>query len=153
QGVPTLLLDDDNRLSHGSRAICFAKRTLEIWDRLGCGERMVQKGVSWSVGKAFFQDELVYTFNLLPEPGHHPPAFINLQQYYVEGFLYEHAIAQKNLELRWKNKVVGVEPVADGVEIVVETPDGRYVLECAYLIACDGSRSPVRKALGLETKG
>ena len=50
-----LLLDDDNKLSTGSRAICFAKRTLEIFDRLGCGERMVDKGVSWNVGKVFFQ--------------------------------------------------------------------------------------------------
>ena len=37
QGVPVVLLDDDDRLSNGSRAICFAKRTLEIFDRLGCG--------------------------------------------------------------------------------------------------------------------
>jgi 3-(3-hydroxy-phenyl)propionate hydroxylase len=48
--VPVVLLDNDNTLSTGSRAICFAKRTLEIFDRLGCGERMVAKGVSWSVG-------------------------------------------------------------------------------------------------------
>src|SRR6516164_4583746 len=60
QGINVLLLDDDNRLSNGSRAICFAKRTLEIWDRLGCGDRMVDKGVSWNVGKVFFKSEQVY---------------------------------------------------------------------------------------------
>ena len=69
QSIPVVLLDDDDRLSSGSRAICFAKRTLEIFDRLGCGDRMVEKGVSWNVGKVFFHDELVYTFNLLPESG------------------------------------------------------------------------------------
>ncbi|HEU5306257.1 MAG TPA: alcohol dehydrogenase catalytic domain-containing protein, partial [Acidimicrobiia bacterium] len=37
-GTPVLLVDDDDRLAFGSRAICFAKRSLEIWDRLGCGE-------------------------------------------------------------------------------------------------------------------
>ncbi|MGE5103268.1 MAG: FAD-dependent oxidoreductase, partial [Betaproteobacteria bacterium] len=37
-GTPVLLLDDDDKLSSGSRAICFAKRSLEVWDRLGCGE-------------------------------------------------------------------------------------------------------------------
>ena len=46
RGIPVVLLDDDHRLSTGSRAICFAKRTLEIFDRLGCGDRMVAKGVS-----------------------------------------------------------------------------------------------------------
>ena len=32
QGISVLLLDNDDRLSSGSRAICFAKRTLEIFD-------------------------------------------------------------------------------------------------------------------------
>ncbi|MEP7296517.1 MAG: FAD-dependent monooxygenase, partial [Burkholderiales bacterium] len=58
--VPVVLLDNDNTLSTGSRAICFAKRTLEIFDRLGCGDEMVAKGVSWNVGKVFFRDAEVY---------------------------------------------------------------------------------------------
>src|SRR4051794_15199825 len=49
RGVPVVVLDNDCTLSTGSRAICFAKRTLEIFDRLGCGDRMADKGVSWNV--------------------------------------------------------------------------------------------------------
>jgi 3-(3-hydroxy-phenyl)propionate hydroxylase len=81
QGLQVVLLDDDDCLSGGSRALCYAKRTLEVLDRLGCGDRVVDKGVSWNVGKVFFKDEPVYQFNLLPEEGHHRPAFVNLQQY------------------------------------------------------------------------
>jgi len=109
--------------------------------------------VSWNVGKVYFQDELVYTFNLLAEAGHRRPAFINLQQYYCEGFLYEHAAALRNVELRWKNKVVAVEQTVDGVELVVETPEGRYGMQAQYVVACDGSRSSIRRELGLESKG
>jgi 3-(3-hydroxy-phenyl)propionate hydroxylase len=152
-GTPVLLLDDDDKLSSGSRAICFAKRSLEVWDRLGCGEAITRKGVSWKVGKVFFRDKLVYTFDLLPEAGHCRPAFVNLQQYYIEGLLYDHALAQQQLEMRWKHKVVAVEPSPDGVFVGVETPDGPYRLHCDYVIACDGSRSPVRAMLGLETRG
>ncbi|HJS86230.1 MAG TPA: FAD-dependent oxidoreductase, partial [Acetobacteraceae bacterium] len=133
QGVPVLLLDDDDRLSTGSRAICFAKRTLEIWDRLGCGQRMVAKGVTWNRGKVFFRDEPVYSFNLLPEAGHQRPAFINLQQYYVEGFLLERARTLPNLEIRWKNQVTGVQQAADGVTLTVSTPEGEYRLRCDWL--------------------
>ena len=100
QGVPVVLVDDDCSLSTGSRAICFSKRSLDIFDRLGCGQRMVDKGISWNVGKVFLKDELVYTFNLQPEAGHNRPAFINLQQYYVEGFLLERAQEMPNLEIR-----------------------------------------------------
>jgi len=153
QGVPVVVLDDDCRLANGSRAICFAKRTLEIWDRLGLGQRMVDKGVSWNVGRVFFRDQEVWKFDLLPEAGHRRPAFINLQQYYAEGFLCEQAQAEPRIDLRWKNKVVEVVPQADGVQIRVETPDGEYVLVADWLVACDGSRSPVRRMLGLEAHG
>ncbi|MDE2575796.1 MAG: FAD-dependent oxidoreductase [Rhodospirillales bacterium] len=153
QGVAVVLLDDDNTLSVGSRAICFAKRTLEIWDRLGCGERMVETGVSWNLGKIFFQEEQVYSFNLLPESGYRRPAFINLQQYYAEGYLLDRARALGNLDIRWKNKVTGLEQRDDDVQLTIETPDGPYELLCDYLVAADGSRSPVRNLMGLESKG
>ncbi|MEP7056781.1 MAG: FAD-dependent oxidoreductase [Caldimonas sp.] len=154
RGTPVLLLDDDHRLSSGSRAICFAKRTLEIFDRLGCGERIVGKGVSWSVGKVYLKDELLYRFDLLPEIGHCRPAFINLQQYYVEGLLAERAAELPNLEIRWKNRVVGLDAGADaGVGLDIETPDGRYALHAGHVVACDGSRSSLRALMGLESKG
>ena len=153
QGIRGVVLDDDDKLSAGSRAICFAKRTLEIFDRLGVGDAMVAKGVSWNVGKVFSKDDHVYTFNLLAEDGHQRPAFINLQQYYVEGYLCDAVLKRSDIDVRWKSKVVGINNRTDGVDLTVESPDGNYLLKADYVIACDGSRSPVRKALGLEAKG
>lgn len=151
--IPVVLLDNDNTLSSGSRAICFAKRTLEVFDRLGCGDRMIGKGVSWHVGRVFFHDEQVYSFDLLPEPGHERPAFINLQQYYVEGYLVERAAALPLIDLRWNNKVTGIEQNDEGAVLTVETPEGDYRLQAGYVAACDGSRSNLRQLLGLEAKG
>ena len=153
QGQTVVLLDDDDRLSTGSRAICFAKRTLEIWDRLGCGEPMVGKGVSWNVGRVFFHDAQVYAFDLLAETGHRRPAFVNLQQYYAEGFLADAMAGFPQIDVRWKNRVIGVRQDDEGVLIEVETTRGRYKLKAAWLVACDGARSPVRGAMGLESKG
>ncbi|MBK9363382.1 MAG: FAD-dependent oxidoreductase [Rubrivivax sp.] len=153
RGQRVLLLDNDHRLSTGSRAICFAKRTLEIWDRLGVAQRMVDKGVSWSVGRVFFGSQEVYRFDLLPEPGHERPAFINLQQYYAEGFLVERAQQLPSLEIRWKNKVTALAQDGERVTLTVDTPDGVYTLTSDYVAACDGSRSPLRAMLGQESKG
>ena len=153
RGVPVVLLDNDDRLSTGSRAICFAKRTLEIFDRLGCGDRMVDKGVSWNVGRVFFGDEQIYSFDLLAETGHARPAFVNLQQYYVEGYLAERAAALQRVDVRWKNKVIGATPHDGFVELDVETPDGPYRIDVDYVAACDGSRSTLRGLLRLESKG
>ena len=153
QNIPVVVLDDDDKLSAGSRAICFAKRTLEIWDRLGVGEAMVAKGVSWNVGKVFLRDAALYRFDLLGEAGHRRPAFINLQQYYAEGFLFDAVEKTPLIEVRWKSRVAHAKNNADGVTLHVETPDGAYALHADYVVACDGSRSTMRNLLGLESKG
>ena len=153
RGRRVLVLDNDHKLSTGSRAICFAKRTLEIWDRLGAGDPMCAKGVEWNVGRVFLEDKQVYEFNLLPEAGHERPAFINLQQYYAEAYLALRAAELPNIEIRWCNTVTAIEPDADKVRLVVQTPDGPYTLDADYVAACDGGRSAVRALMGLESKG
>jgi 3-(3-hydroxy-phenyl)propionate hydroxylase len=66
RGVEMVLLDDSGTVSVGSRAMCYAKRPLEIWDRLGCAAPMLAKGVSWKVGKVFFKDRLSYQSTCCP---------------------------------------------------------------------------------------
>ncbi|SEN66817.1 FAD-dependent oxidoreductase [Vreelandella aquamarina] len=154
QGVSTVVLDDNNTVSVGSRALCFAKRSLEIVDRLGCVEPMLEKGVTWQHGRVFFQDREVYDFNLLPEDGHRIPAFINLQQYYFEEFLVNRAHDfPKHIDLRWKHNVIGVDAQPESTAIKVSTQDGDYQLTCDYLLVSDGANSRIRDMLGLECKG
>ncbi|MEM8801682.1 MAG: FAD-dependent monooxygenase, partial [Pseudomonadota bacterium] len=157
KGTPVLVLDDHEGVGQGSRAICFAKRTLEIADRLGAGQAMVDKGVVWNVGKVFHGDNKVYEFNLLPEDGHKYPAFINLQQPYFEKFLMEQLRrAQREgapIEIRGRNSVSGVDQKDDHVRVEIETPDGPYAVEADYVVACDGARSPTREMLGLSFDG
>ncbi len=69
-GVLAVVLDDNNVVSVGSRAICWSKRSLEILDRLGVGEQSVTKGVTWKVGRTFHRGQEVFNFDLLPEDGH-----------------------------------------------------------------------------------
>ena len=112
--VPVVVLDENDKVSFGSRAICFAKRPLEILDRLGCGEPIVETGVQWRIGKVFFRDKQVYAFDLLPEAGHKRPAFINLQQYHLEFYLIERLklLQAKGLpiEIRGVSRVKAIEP-------------------------------------------
>jgi 3-(3-hydroxy-phenyl)propionate hydroxylase len=153
RGQPVLLLDDDDTVSVGSRAICYSKRTLEILDRLGCGEPIAAKGVSWKVGKVYQGSELAYQFDLLPEAGHHRPAFVNLQQYHFEACLVERARSLPGLELRWRHKVTAVEQGGETVTLTVTTDDGDYAVTCDWVVVCDGARSPIRQMLGLDFEG
>ncbi|HWW47258.1 MAG TPA: FAD-dependent oxidoreductase [Xanthobacteraceae bacterium] len=153
RGQPVVLLDDADRIGEGSRAICFSKRSLEVWDRLGVGGRMVEKGVVWNVGKIFLGDSMVYRFDLLPEQGHKMPAFINLQQYYAEAFLVDRISELPNIDLRWRNRVVAVEQRNDHAVLTIETPDGPYHLSADFVVACDGARSTLRSLVGADFQG
>lgn len=152
-GVPVVVLDDDNTVSVGSRGVCYAKRTLEVLDRLGVGTPCVDKGVSWNVGRTFFREEEVYNFNLRPQDDHKRPGMINLQQYYLEEYEINRAKELPNLDLRFKNKVVSVNPDGQGATLQVETPDGIYSLETDWLIVADGARSGIRRMMNLEIDG
>jgi 3-(3-hydroxy-phenyl)propionate hydroxylase len=151
--VPVVLIDDSDRIGEGSRAICFAKRTLEIFDRLGLAQAMVEKGVTWQKGRVFRGDAELYEFDLLPEGDHKQPAFINLQQFYVEAALVDAVLAEPLVDLRWSNRLAGLDNREDGAKLTIATPDGDYSLETDWLIACDGARSPTRGLLGLEFRG
>ena len=133
QDIPVVVIDENDKVSWGSRAICFAKRPLEILDRLGCGDPMVDKGVVWNLGKVYFDERQVFAFNLLPEDGHKRPAFINLQQYYFEKFLVDRVralqAAGKPIDLRGGNKVLAIAQKDGHVTLTVGTPDGPFEME------------------------
>ncbi len=153
RGVRVVLLDDDDSVSTGSRAICMAKRSLEIFARLGLGRRMLDKGVTWNTGRVFLRDHELFDFDLLPDPGHEYPAFINLQQYYAEQWLVEACEATGLVELRWKHALSCVSPDATGATIAVACPAGAYTITTDWLLACDGARSQVRRTLDLPFTG
>ena len=106
-GIKSVVLDDNNVVSVGSRARSAGPnarwKSLTGWaSATGCWH----KGVTWKVGRQFHGDNEVYAFDLLPEDGHKYPAFINLQQYYVEQYLVERAQDFPDLiDLRFLNKV------------------------------------------------
>ena len=152
RGFKVVLLDDADRIGEGSRGICYSKRALEILDRLGVGRRCADKGVQWKIGKVFHRDKQVYQFDLLPEDGHQMPAFINLQQYYLEHYLCDRA-SEVGIEIRWRNKVTNVVRGNESARIDIQTPDGPYQLDADWLIAADGARSTLRDLLGLEWRG
>jgi len=153
QGIPVVLFDDDDTVSVGSRGLCYAKRALEVLDRLGCGQPVVDKGVTWNVGRTFYGSDEVFNFNLLPEADHQRPGMVNLQQYYLEEYMVRRAEAMPNLSLRWKHKVSAVQPQADGARLTVETADGSFEVDADWLVVADGARSPIRRMLGLDIEG
>ncbi|WP_088279672.1 FAD-dependent oxidoreductase [Ideonella sp. A 288] len=153
RGIACVVLDDNDTVSIGSRAVCYAKRPLEIWDRLGLAAPMVERGVSWQVGRVFFKDDPIYRFDLLPEPRHQMPAMINLQQYHLEEMLVAACERHPLVDLRWKHRLLSLQQDTSHATLTVETPDGLFRMEATWVIACDGANSDTRRMVGADFTG
>jgi 3-(3-hydroxy-phenyl)propionate hydroxylase len=149
QGVPVVVLERRTGVAEGSRSICQARRTLEIWDRLGVGEAMRARGVTWRLGRVFHGADELYSFDLAADARSKAPPFVNLQQNLVEDILHAR-LAELGVAVRFGHALTGVAPRADGVRVSVEGPDGAYDLEAGWLVSCEGVRSTARRALGLD---
>ena len=155
RGVRAVLLDEDDTIGvkgASSRGICYAQKSLEIFERLGIWERIRAKGITWSVGRTFSGHDEVYSFDLEDDRASHQPPFVNLQQFYLEWFLVDRIVELGGTDLRWKSSVGRVEPLPEGdaVAVEVKTPEGAYTLEAEWFIDATGANSRIRDAMGLD---
>ena len=125
--VPVVVIDDSDRIGEGSRAVCWAKKTLEVFDHLGVGEAIAREGVRWQRGRVFHGEREAYAFDLLPETHHKMPAMVNLQQDQVEARLVRAVQLDQRIELRGRHELIGLEQDDDGVMLNVRTPDGLFL--------------------------
>jgi 3-(3-hydroxy-phenyl)propionate hydroxylase len=155
--VPVVVIDDSDHIGEGSRAVCWAQKTLEVFDRLGVGEAVAREGVRWQRGRVFHGEREAYAFDLQAEGGHKLPAMVNLQQDQVEARLVRAAQLDGRIELRGRHELIGLEQDANdpsqGVTLNVRTPDGLFDMRADWVVGCDGARSPTRSLLGLGFHG
>lgn len=142
-------------IAAGSKGICYSKQSLDILDRLGVGERVIEKGVTWNIGKVFWKakPDPVYQFDMLPIKDQKNPGFVNIQQYYIEDYLIDALEAMDNVDIRWGHTVTNINIHGNNVILGIKTPDGAYNMQTSYVLACDGSRSTIRDCMGLDFQG
>jgi 3-(3-hydroxy-phenyl)propionate hydroxylase len=128
-----------------SRGICYTQKSLEIFHKLGIYQRIAAKGIQWSVGRTFAGHDEVYSFDLKQQSNYNlsaQPPFINIQQFYIEGFLVERVAELGHVDLRWLSRVIAFEQNGEFGTLTVETPAGNYQIEASHVIDATGSRSP-----------
>ena len=153
-GVPAVLLDEDNTVGvkgASSRGICYTQRSLEIFERLGIYNRIATKGIQWSVGRTFAGKDEVYSFDLRQQSAYNlssQPPFINIQQFYIEGYLVERIQQLGHVDLRWSNRVTAFEQNNECATLTIATPAGEYRMRADHVIDATGSHSPFRAWVG-----
>jgi len=152
-GVPSVVIEADDSVCVGSRAICLSRRSLEILTRYGAARKFLATGLPWVGGRSFYRDEEVLHFSMPHDENQRLPPMINIQQYYIEDFLLEAAESSGLVEVRWQSRISGICASKSGVRLSIETPVGGYELDTEWAIGCDGARSSVREAAGLRLRG
>ena len=152
-GVRSVLLDRKETFNDGSRAICIARPSMHILERIGTVAPFLAKALGWRFGRSYYRGEQIFRLEMPhPDSEKYLPMY-NLQQQYIENYLHEAVAANPLIDMRWQSEVTSVENRNDGVTIGVGTPEGNYQLDADYVLAADGARSPIRSMLGLRLKG
>jgi 3-(3-hydroxy-phenyl)propionate hydroxylase len=153
-GVPVVVIEADDSVCFGSRAICVSRRSLEIIERLGALDGFLAEGLPWTGGRSFYRDTEVLNFKMPQDENQKLPPMLNLAQYSIEQYLLDAVESKADLiDVRWQSKVTAIDARPDGVRLTIETPLGGYCLDADWVVAADGGRSFVREALGLPLHG
>jgi len=154
QGIASVLIEADDSVCIGSRAICISRRSLEILDRLGALPGFLAIGLPWTGGRSFYRDREVLRFTMPHDENQRLPPMLNLAQYHIEQILLERVLGLPDLiDLRWQTRLESLDERVDGWRLHVTTPLGGYALDADWLVAADGARSTVRESLGLAFAG
>jgi 3-(3-hydroxy-phenyl)propionate hydroxylase len=168
-GVRSVLLDNKTTFNDGSRAICIARPSMQILQQTGAVQPFLAKALGWTRGRSFFRGREFFAFDMPHSDNEKYLPMYNLQQQYIEQYLWEAIQAQPLIDLRWASEVTGVTPHADdhghdhahdhpndhkhGAVLEVTTPLQQYQLAADYVLAADGARSTIRQKMGLRLQG
>jgi 3-(3-hydroxy-phenyl)propionate hydroxylase len=136
-GIKSVLIDRKDTFNDGSRAICIARPSMHILERVGTVAPFLDKALGWRYGRSYYRGEQIFRLEMAQPPGEKYLPMYNLQQQYM----------------RWQSDLSAIEPRGDGASVRIASPAGEYRLNADYVLAADGARSPVRSMLGLRLKG
>jgi 2-polyprenyl-6-methoxyphenol hydroxylase-like FAD-dependent oxidoreductase len=154
-GVDSVILEKNETVTPYSKAIGVQARTLEIYEQIGLAQKAVDLGTIAKRGRLIVGGEVrgEIDFSSLGEGLSPYPFVLMLEQSKNERLLYGY-LQSLGKEVLWKTELETISQTEAGVTTQVKLADGTsQTIEAKYLVGCDGAKSPVRHALGLEFSG
>ena len=153
EGVRSVIFDAKSTFNDGSRAICVARSSFHIFDRIGAVAPFLEKALPWTTGRSSYRGKQILEFEMPDGPQEKYRPMYNIQQQYIEQFLGDAIVQEPLIETRWQSTVVGATDTDNGVKLEIGDPKGCYALTADWVLAADGARSQMRKMRGLRLKG
>lgn len=156
RGIRFRLIEKLDTPFRGSRGKGIQPRTLEIYDDLGVVDRMVATGGPYPRVRTHAADgstsEASAIADAAPTPAEPYGTPLMLPQFLTEGILRDR-LAELGGKVEYGHALLGFTQADEGVTVQVEGPAGTETVHARYLIAADGGRSAIRRALDIGFPG
>lgn len=153
EGIASVLFDNKATFNDGSRAICVSRSSYYILETLGVVAPFLKKSLGWTMGRSFYRGQKILEFEMPDGPQEKYRPMYNIEQQYIEQYLWEAVAASPLIETRWQSEVVGIEDRDRLSVLTVMDPEDSYQIATDWVLACDGARSNIRALQGLRLKG
>lgn len=156
QGLPVHVFEAEPAVMEMPRAATTHAATLEMLAGLGMAEEVIERGLVEPLFRIWDRasNKIVaeFDFGILKDETPYPYA-VQCEQHKIAKMAIERLKKFPHAKVEFSTRVTALVQNADGVEVEVESKDGKRKIAGSYLIGADGGRSTVRKALGIEFEG
>ncbi|HJT55495.1 MAG TPA: bifunctional 3-(3-hydroxy-phenyl)propionate/3-hydroxycinnamic acid hydroxylase, partial [Ktedonobacteraceae bacterium] len=152
-GIDTLILERNVGLSDFPKAIALDDEGLRVCQAMGLLEPILQH-VLLNVSAHYVSGKRLLARVAPTDNKNGFPLISTFQQPEFESILLGGLKRFKCVTMAFQHSVEACEQNEQGVTVTVRTPDGGLkMINCAYLLACDGGKSTIRRALGIPMQG
>jgi 3-(3-hydroxy-phenyl)propionate hydroxylase len=156
QGLPVRVFEAESRVVDMPRAATTHAATLEMLADLGMVDEVIERGLVEPLFRIWDRRSKTivaeFDFGRLKDETPYPFA-VQCEQHKLAAMAIDRLRAFPHAAIEFSARVTGLSQSGDGVEIEVEAAGSVRKIAGSYLIGCDGGRSTVRKALGIEFEG
>ena len=153
-GFRPRIIDSNDGPTDLSKALVVWRRTLKSIDGLVPFERFLRDHVPMRSARIVSDGRAIASIDLTEERIGETafPTGVLVPQSATERILLE-ALAEHDVEVERRTRLVGLVPSATGATVRIEGPRGSEAAEVDWLLGCDGGHSAIRKAIGLDFPG
>jgi len=155
EGIPVTVLEREPAPVIDYRASTFHPPTLDLLEDCGATEALIEMGLQAPTMQ--YRDRrrgriAEFDFALLRDDTRHPSR-LQREQFKLVDWAHRRLATIPDARLLFSHAVVDVRQTEDDVVVRADTPEGERTFSADFVIAADGGRSTVRKALEIDFQG
>ena len=152
EGVSAIAVEKDGDIYPLPRAAHFDHEIMRLFQKLGIHQAMQaasQVAPVYEFRNAAGQILMSYDLIAQGSPSGWSPSYM-FHQPSLEIELRRLATASPLIDLRLQRSLRSFAQDADGVTATIDGPEGPETVRARFMVACDGAKSPIREALGVD---